>query len=83
MPVTSNYALRLPQSLKDEVERIAKDDKTTMNQFMIMAIAEKVSAYRTEDYFRERAKRANVERAFELLSRPDIVPPARGDVIAE
>ncbi len=60
----SNYALRLSTSLKAEAERVAKADGTTLNQFINVAVAEKLSALRTVDYFR---KRANLEEALALL----------------
>ena len=43
----SNYALRLPESLKQAAKRIAAEDDTTMNQFFVVAIAEKISAMET------------------------------------
>jgi hypothetical protein len=65
----SNYALRLQLSLKVEAERLAKAEGTTLNQFINVAVAEKVAALRTADYFRERAVRANVPAALTLLDR--------------
>ena len=47
MSETKTYPLRLPQSLKDAVERISKEDGTSINQFVAMAVAEKVSALET------------------------------------
>ncbi|MBI4892595.1 MAG: hypothetical protein HY821_18365 [Acidobacteria bacterium] len=38
-------------------------------QFINVAVAEKLSALRTEDYFRERAARGSVGRAREILGR--------------
>lgn len=60
MSKTSNYALRLQTSLKDAAERLAREDNTTLNQFINVAVAEKISAMRTEAYFEERARRADV-----------------------
>lgn len=54
----SNYALRLPESLKQAAKRMAKADETTMNQFFVVAIAEKISAMETADFFVRRAQRA-------------------------
>jgi predicted DNA-binding protein len=45
------YPLRLPQSLKDAVERLSKQDGTSINQFVAMAVAEKVSAMETVRFF--------------------------------
>ena len=65
----ANYALRLQLSLKAEAERLAKAEGTTLNQFINVAVAEKIAALRTVDYFRERAERANIPAALALLDR--------------
>jgi hypothetical protein len=44
---TSTYPLRLPRSLKATVERLSKEDRTSINQFVATAAAEKVSALET------------------------------------
>jgi len=67
MASTSNYALRLPASLKKAVEAVAREDGTTINQFIVSAVAEKLSALKTADYFAERAARAGIG-AFEDLA---------------
>ena len=51
----SSYALRLPESLKKAAKRIAAADDTTMNQFFVVAIAEKISAMETASFFEQRA----------------------------
>jgi hypothetical protein len=78
----ANYALRLLVSLKSEAERVAKAEGTTLNQFINVAVAEKLSALRTADYFKERAARADVGKALELLDRAGNEPPREGDEIA-
>ena len=40
-----------------------------MNQLINVAVAEKVSALRTEEYFAERAARGDVKRALQILKR--------------
>lgn len=65
----SNYALRLPISLKAGAEKVAREDGTTLNQFIISAVAEKLSALKTADYFAERATRGNLEAALAMLNR--------------
>jgi hypothetical protein len=51
MSVSSNYALRLPASLKREVEKLARDDGTSLNQFIVTAVAEKLATLRTVEFF--------------------------------
>jgi hypothetical protein len=65
----SNVALRLQQSLLDEARRVAEREGVALNQFINVAVAEKLSALRTEDYFRERAERANIANAKRTLKR--------------
>ena len=47
MGTPSNYALRLPASLKQGAEQVAREDGTTLNQFIVSAVAEKLSAMKT------------------------------------
>ncbi len=69
MSTKSNYALRLPASLKAEAERIAAEEGTTLNQLINMAVAEKISALKTADYIAVRGGRGNPRRALKLLRR--------------
>jgi len=76
----ANYALRLQASLKAEAERLAKAEGTTLNQFINVAVAEKISALRTADFFRDRSRRADVKGALDLLDRfGGDEPPRPGD----
>jgi len=76
----ANYALRLQQSLKTEAERLAKAEGTTLNQFINVAVAEKISALRTADYFAERAARADVPAVLAWLDGLGMnEPPRPGD----
>ncbi|MDT8398835.1 MAG: YlcI/YnfO family protein [Pseudomonadales bacterium] len=81
MGTTSNYALRLPASLKQSVEKFAQEDGTSLNQFIVTAIAEKLAAIKTADYFQERAKRGDLKAALALLSRKGGESPQAGDEI--
>jgi hypothetical protein len=75
----ANYALRLQPSLKRAAERLAAKEGTSLNQFINVAVAEKLSALETEEYFRARAK-AGKSRAFlEFLDGAGDEPPADGD----
>ena len=79
MSETSTYPLRLPKSLKNEVARIAKREGTSINQFIATAVAEKISALETEQFFVERAKQANLGEFRELLRRSGGERPRPGD----
>lgn len=55
----STYLLRLQYSIKAEVERLAQQDGISINQFIATAVAEKLSALRTAEFFTERRARAD------------------------
>lgn len=76
---TSTYPLRLPVSLKAAVERLSKRDGTSMNQFMVVAVAEKIAAMTTEEVFAERRARADRAAFRRILDRTGGVPPAPED----
>ena len=65
----SNVALRLQTSLLEEAKRVAETEGVALNQLINVAVAEKLSALRTEEYFRERSSRANINRAKRILKR--------------
>ncbi len=78
----SNFALRLQPSLLDEARKVAETEGVALNQFINVAVAEKLSALRTESYFAERAARADIPKALEILKRAGVGnPPEKGDAL--
>ncbi len=75
----ANYALRLPRSLKAEVERLAAQDGTSVNQFIATAVAEKVSAMETAQFFAQRRAQADFEAFNRILNREGGELPRSGD----
>jgi hypothetical protein len=78
----SNFALRLQASLLEEARRLADDEGVALNQLINVALAEKLSALRTESFFRERADRADLSAALEVLEKAGRGnPPDAGDAL--
>lgn len=76
----SNFALRVPPTLLAEARRAAESEGVALNQLITLAIAEKVSAMRTQEYFEERARRASRGKVSRILARVGKGnPPAEGD----
>ena len=75
----SNYALRLPSSIKAEAEKLAAEEGTSLNQFVATAVAEKVSALRTASYLAERKGRADWAAFDRIMARDGGEPPRKGD----
>lgn len=61
MATVSNYNLRLLASLKAEAKKVAEEEGATLNQFINVAVAEKLAALRTARYLQERAARDDLE----------------------
>jgi len=80
---TPTYPLRLPASIKNEAERLAAAEGTSLNQFVATAVAEKVAALRTASYFTERRGRADWAAFDRLMSRPGGGKPRPGDEMPE
>jgi hypothetical protein len=75
----STYPLRLPRSIKAEVERLAKQDGISINQFIATAVAEKLSAMRTAEFFAERRARADFAEFDRLMRRRGGEEPGPND----
>lgn len=75
----SQYALRIPDSLAGYAKVLAKEDNVSLNQFIVLALAEKVSALKTDAFFRERAERADHEKALSILDSVRKISPVPGD----
>ena len=72
----STLSLRLPKSLHDLARQVAKDEEISVNQLIALALAEKLSALKTEEYFEERAKggsRTKFERAMAKVAKGEPV----------
>lgn len=80
----SNFALRLQPSLLDEARKLAEAEGVALNQLINVAVAEKVSALRTEAYIAERSGRADLGKALAILRRAGVGrPPMKGDELPE
>jgi len=69
----------LPRSLKQAVERLSREDRTSINQFVATAVAEKVSALQTARFFADRKARADFRAFDKLLRRRGGKAPREGD----
>ena len=79
MSDVATYPLRLPRSLRAAIERVAKRDGTSINQFVAMAAAEKLAVLDTQDYFRSRVERADLQAFDRIMARAGGHLPREGD----
>lgn len=71
----SSLSVRLPESLHKKIKELAEQEGASMNQFITLAVSEKMSALLTMDYLKERAEKASKEKFKNILDKgPDVEP---------
>lgn len=75
----SSISLRLPESLHKKARDLAKKEKTSINQLVSSALAEKISALTTEDYLQAKADRASKNHFKKALNKVKNVQPEERD----
>lgn len=75
----SSFALRLPDSLYAHAKLLAEQDQASLNQFITVAVAEKVSALQTAEFFAQRAGKSKKEDLAKLLLKVKNRAPIQGD----
>lgn len=72
MARTIRTTIRLPNSLKKAVEDFAAKDGLSVNQYIALAVAEKIGARGAAEFFAERGKNGEPASAIALLEgRPE------------
>jgi uncharacterized protein (DUF1778 family) len=73
----SALSLRLPKSLHEQLRELAQEEGISVNQFVMLAVAEKVAFISATEYLEKRAKRGSREKFLEILNKaPDVEPEA-------
>jgi len=68
-------SLRMPDYLKLALNDVCQDEKISLNQFILNALSEKVSALQTVDIIEKKASKASKEDFLYALSQvPDNEP---------
>jgi len=77
----STISLRLPNYLHSTVREWAGRESISINQFITLALAEKLSALMTEEYLGERAKRGDRQKFERAMARVADIEPEEQDKI--
>lgn len=75
--------LRLPRSIKSHAQLLAARDGVSMNQFIATAVAEKLSALETAEFYEERVRRADMAVFDAVMARGRGEPPREGDELSD
>jgi len=71
--------ITLPDSLAKKAAELAEKEQISLDQFVSLAVAEKMSAWLTEGYVAERAKRGDRAKFLKALRKVPHVPPEASD----
>ena len=66
-------------AIKEAVNEVANNDGVSINQFIAIAVAEKLAALRTARFFNERQERADMDAFKRILTRQGGQEPCEGD----
>ncbi len=79
----ANFALRLLPSISDELKRVSEAEGVSVNQYINIAVAEKLAVRNTADFFAERIRNSSPGdmRAILELAGSDEPEPEGDDVI--
>ena len=76
------YPLKLPASIKTAAQRLAREDGVSLNQWISVAIAQKISTVETTaSFFRQRAGASQPADLLPFLANAGTHPPVPGDEI--
>lgn len=78
----ASYPLKLPASVKEAAARLAREDGVSLNQWIAVAIAQKIGVVETAaDFLTRRAGKAKPVDMLPYLDRAKREPPPAGDEI--
>lgn len=77
----STLTLRLPKSLHSKIREQAKVDEISINQFLVTAAAEKLSALLTQDYLESEAAKGNRDDFVKVLKAVPHTDPEPHDIL--
>jgi hypothetical protein len=76
----ASYPLKLPASVKEAAARLAKEDGVSLNQWIAVAIAQKIGVVETaSDFLKRRAGKARPKDMVPILDKAGHEAPPVGD----
>ena len=75
----SALSLRRAKSMHQHLRELARREGVSLNQFITLAIAEKMAALDTIDYIRTRSERGSREKLLAVLAKAPDVEPEEAD----
>jgi 23S rRNA G2445 N2-methylase RlmL len=71
----TNLSAQIPDALYQQVENLAQRENISVDQLVAIALSSQVSAWTTQNYLEERAKRGSLQDLKQILAKvPNIEP---------
>jgi hypothetical protein len=78
----TSYPLKRPTSIKHAAQRLAREDGVSLNQWISVAVAEKIGTVETAaSFLRKRAGQSTPADLLTFLDRAGNEPPPPGDAL--
>jgi len=71
----------LPKSLHEQLRELAQEDGISVNQYVVLAVAEKVASQSTIEYLEKRARHGSREKLLAILNKAPDVAPEKSDML--
>jgi 23S rRNA G2445 N2-methylase RlmL len=71
----TDLKVKIPDSLYKQIEALATKENMSIEQLVAIALSAQVSAWMTQDYLEEKAKRGSWDKFQQILNKvPDVEP---------
>jgi hypothetical protein len=71
----STISIKIPDSVRNRVEDIAREDGVTVDDFVASVLLQRVAVANADSYVRSRAKSGSASQLVDLLGKaPNVVP---------
>lgn len=77
----SIISVRLPNSIHQAAKEISQKDRSSLNGFVVAAMAEKIAALKTEEYLKQRGSKGSKKKYQAVLDKVPDVPTEEHDVL--
>jgi hypothetical protein len=71
--------LRLPENVHSRVARLSRDEKVSINQFIVTSVSNEIVREETRDFFRKAASHFDPKAFADALAAVPDAPPADND----
>jgi len=79
----TQLSITIPDSIYNSVQALATQENISIDQFVALALGEKVSALMTEDYLLRRAQRGRRDKFLAVLDAAPNIDPIEEDRIGQ